>query len=95
MLSFTTAGHYRCTQSITFANANTAATEGLTLLSQDSSEVWEIDLSQLAEVDSATLAVLISWCRLAKQQSKTLKFSHTPDRLSALAQVSDVEELFA
>ena len=53
----------------------------------------EIDLAGVPEGDSAGLAVMIEWLRLAKQRNQQLKFKNVPDPIAALARISEVENL--
>jgi phospholipid transport system transporter-binding protein len=54
-----------------------------------------VDLANVTHSDSAGLALLIEWLRLAKQGDKKLKYRSLPAQLKALASISDVEELLA
>jgi phospholipid transport system transporter-binding protein len=53
----------------------------------------EIDLSDVPEGDSAGLALLIEWLRLAKQRQQTIHFKNVPEQIAALARISEVENL--
>lgn len=53
----------------------------------------DLDLSGVPEGDSAGLALLIEWLRLAKQQKQKLRFSNIPVQIAALARISEVETL--
>lgn len=53
----------------------------------------EIDLSNVPEGDSAGLALLIEWVRLAKQRQQTIQFKNVPEPIAALARISEVEKL--
>ena len=52
-----------------------------------------LDLSQVARSDSAGLALLVSWVRLARQQGKQLRFEQIPSQLLGMARVSGVDHL--
>lgn len=52
------------------------------------------DLSTVARCDSAGVALLIDWMRQAKSRQLAIKFENLPDQMKAIAQVSDLEELF-
>ena len=52
-----------------------------------------IDLAQVGRSDSAGLALLMSWLRLARQRGKRLCFRQVPSQLLGLARVSGVEHL--
>ena len=53
----------------------------------------EVDLGGVAESDSAGLALLIEWLRIARQGSKTIRFANVPAQIEALARISEVEDL--
>jgi phospholipid transport system transporter-binding protein len=53
----------------------------------------EIDLANVPEGDSAGLALLIEWLRLAKQRRQTIHFKNVPPQIAALARISEVENL--
>jgi phospholipid transport system transporter-binding protein len=53
----------------------------------------EIDLAGVPDGDSAGLALLIEWVRLAKQRQQTIHFNNVPPQIAALARISEVEAL--
>ena len=53
----------------------------------------DIDLGGVGESDSAGLALLIEWLRLARQGQKSLRFANVPAQIEALARISEVEDL--
>jgi phospholipid transport system transporter-binding protein len=50
-----------------------------------------IDFSQVKQSDSAGLALLIEWLKIAKQTNKSCKFKHLPQQLLTLAKLSGFE----
>jgi phospholipid transport system transporter-binding protein len=50
-----------------------------------SNPIWQVDLSAITRIDSAGLALLIKWQRLASQFQKQLVFINTHPQLRALA----------
>lgn len=73
---------------------------------QTASELWQgskrelngqtaitVDLSAVTEVDSAGLALLLEWVSWSRQQRFALRFTGFPDKLRALARLSEVESL--
>jgi phospholipid transport system transporter-binding protein len=54
-----------------------------------------IDLERVEAVDSAGVALLLSWKRRAAAEGKPLAFAHLPPSLASLAQLYGVEELLA
>jgi len=53
----------------------------------------ELDLASVAEADSAGLALLIEWMRIAKEAGRSIRFDNVPGQISALARISEVEDL--
>jgi phospholipid transport system transporter-binding protein len=53
----------------------------------------ELDLAEVPEGDSAGLALLIEWLRLAKQHNQQLRVRNVPDQIAALARISEVDKL--
>lgn len=52
---------------------------------------FEVDLSGVSQGDSAGLALLIEWQKLATRAGKTVRFTRVPAQLRALAQISEIE----
>jgi phospholipid transport system transporter-binding protein len=53
----------------------------------------DIDLAEVPEGDSAGLALLIEWLRLARRRQQTIHFKNVPAQIAALARISEVEGL--
>lgn len=53
----------------------------------------QIDLSGVMASDSAGLALLIEWLRGARERGQSMQFTQLPEQLSALARISEVEDL--
>jgi phospholipid transport system transporter-binding protein len=54
-----------------------------------------VDLSGVSSVDSAGLALLIEWLRLARQCNCAIRFAAVPDKLLAIAKLSGVDDIIA
>ncbi len=52
-----------------------------------------VDLGGVSESDSAGLALLLEWLRVARKRSQRLHFANLPKQVAALARISEVEEL--
>lgn len=52
----------------------------------------DVDLAGVSEADSAGLALLIEWMRLAKDGGAAIQFEHVPGQITALARISEVED---
>lgn len=53
----------------------------------------QVDLAGVTEADSAGLALLIEWMRMAKDTGSAIRFEHVPAQITALARISEVEAL--
>jgi phospholipid transport system transporter-binding protein len=54
-----------------------------------------VDFGRVTESDSAGLALLIEWMRIARRQGVKLHFENIPEQIAALARISEVEDLLA
>ena len=59
----------------------------------DLPERLTIDFSEIAAVDSAAVALLLEWRRLAQRLGKSLSFSNLPANLLALAELYGVADI--
>jgi phospholipid transport system transporter-binding protein len=53
----------------------------------------DVDLGGVGESDSAGLALLIEWLRIARQGGRAIRFANVPAQIEALARISEVEDL--
>ncbi|MDP3483585.1 MAG: STAS domain-containing protein [Sulfuricella sp.] len=82
--------NYRIQGRITMANANALLTEGLKLFVRDG---LVVDLSQLEEVDSSAVSLVLEWLREAQRNQRKLRFTNLPDNLKSLATLYGVLDL--
>ena len=59
----------------------------------DLPDALAIDLSEVSEVDSSAVALLLEWQRDAKRLGKHVTFVHLPENLASLAELYGVTEL--
>lgn len=52
-----------------------------------------IALADVERVDSAGLALLIQWMRMAREQGMEIRFRHVPAQLLAIAHASDLDHI--
>jgi phospholipid transport system transporter-binding protein len=52
-----------------------------------------LELAQVERVDSAGLALLIQWMRMARERQVDIRFRHLPAQLLAIARASDMEQI--
>jgi len=64
---------------------------GLALIPKGAS--CTIDLSRVAEADSAGLAVLVEWLATAKSRGTVIRYEGIPAQILAVARISDLESL--
>ncbi|HEV7856188.1 MAG TPA: STAS domain-containing protein [Herminiimonas sp.] len=76
--------------SLTFDNAKTALDAGLQAIADGQSV---IDFAGLTVVDSAAVATLLAWRRVAAARAMPLTFINLPDNLRSLIALYDVAEL--
>lgn len=97
MTSIVAAGPGRITVSgaLTFATAREARTAGLDAIAASQGSEILVDCGPVSESDSAGLAVLLDWLGAAQRRQVKLRFSNVPARLSSIAQISEIEDLFA
>jgi phospholipid transport system transporter-binding protein len=86
-------GRYAALGVLTFASARGASELGERLLKGADGAALEVDCAGVSASDSAGLAVLIDWLGTAKHAGVRLRYSHLPPGLTALASISEVEEL--
>lgn len=53
----------------------------------------DVDFSGVTRVDSAALALLLEWMRLARRQQREIVFRNLPQPMVAMARVSGLEDL--
>lgn len=87
------AGHLEVKGPLTFATARKARQQGLQLLDASASGEIEVDCSGVTASDSAGLMVLLDWLTAARNANRSLRFSHLPAPIRAVAQISDVVEI--
>ena len=78
---------------LTFASARRARELGLDAVGAAADGALVIDCQGITVSDSAGLAVLLDWLAAARAQGRSLRFTHLPQGLAALAQISEVNEL--
>ncbi|MCE5181385.1 MAG: STAS domain-containing protein [Betaproteobacteria bacterium] len=82
--------NYRIQGPITLDNARAMLAEGLKLFNRDG---LTVDLSQLEEVDSAAISLVLEWLRTAQRSGCKLGFINLPDNLKSLATLYGVLDL--
>jgi phospholipid transport system transporter-binding protein len=65
--------------------------ESRSIFTQGSETV--VDLLHVERIDSAGLALLIEWMRVARQRQLSLRFQNIPGRMWAIAEVCGLEQI--
>lgn len=81
---------FRIQGRITIDNAHAVLAEGLKHFDRDGVVV---DLSQVEEVDSSAVSLVLEWLREAQRNKRKLSFINLPDNLKSLATLYGVLDL--
>jgi phospholipid transport system transporter-binding protein len=80
---------------LTFRTASRASLAGEEAITGTTAQTIEVDCRKVTGADSAGLAVLIDWVATARRAGRALHFSHLPAEILAVAEISEIEKLFA
>ena len=86
-------GSLRAQGPLNFASARRACALGVQALTQTADGRLEVDCSGITVSDSAGLAVLLEWLAVARRARRSLRYTHLPEGLAALARSREVREL--
>jgi len=75
---------------MTFSTANQLLADSRAYFASQSELL--IDLTKVAQADSAGVALLVEWLRIAKCQQVALHFRNIPTQMWAIIEVSGLEE---
>ena len=75
---------------LTLASVTAALHEGNAAIGQG---VRSVDLSEVGELDSSALALLLAWLREAKRLNRDLSFANPPQGLTTIARLYGVADL--
>jgi phospholipid transport system transporter-binding protein len=75
---------------VTLANVAALLEEGRRHLAEG---VQTVDLAEVSEMDSALLALLLTWLRDARLQGRSLGFANLPQSLRTIARLYGVNDL--
>lgn len=77
---------------LTFATVTRLLEQSRPLLQQ--AKGWlVVELAGVGRVDSAGLALLIQWMRMAQEQGVDILFRHVPPQLLEIARASDLDQI--
>ena len=89
-LSTVSSGHYLIDGEMSFATVEQLLKDSHPFFATESSLLF--DLSGVQHADSAGVALLVEWLRLAKQKQRQLHFRNIPAQMLAIIEVSDLEQ---
>jgi phospholipid transport system transporter-binding protein len=75
---------------LTLATVAAVLREGSAVIGQG---VGTVDLSEVGELDSSALALMLAWLREAKRQKRELQFANLPQGLTTIARLYGVADL--
>lgn len=76
-----------------FSTARIAHEAGIAFFMRGGPAQWTIDCSGLTDANSAALAVLLDWLAHQHRAGGHLRFEGIPERVRAIAEISEVEDL--
>jgi len=85
-------GRFKVSGELTFATVTGVLGQSRALFNQ-ANEPIEIELGDVERFDSAGLALLIEWMRMASAQGKVIRFFKLPEQMMAIAAASDLESI--
>ena len=86
-------GRYKLDGDVSFATAESVLRASRDMFTGQSDV--EVDLSAVRKTDSAGLALLLEWISLAQQSGTDIRFNGIPEKIHAIAQTAEIEELLA
>ena len=86
-------GRYRLSGELGFSTVDALLKTSVKQFSSQSETSISVDLGQVKHTDSAGLALLIEWLKLAARFNKTLSYCNLPKQLISMAQAMGLDEL--
>ncbi|MET0293051.1 MAG: STAS domain-containing protein [Steroidobacteraceae bacterium] len=87
------AGRVAVRGALTFSTVSESASKATAPWASAGGSEVEVDLQGVDRVDSAGLALLVGWLASAREQGVTLRYTGIPERLLAIARISEVDDL--
>jgi phospholipid transport system transporter-binding protein len=84
--------HYALSGELTMKNVPKVALKTASVIGAMNGEV-SVDLSGITRADSAGLALLIDWLRIARRAKVSLRFEKLPEQLTQIAEVCDLHSI--
>ena len=86
-------GHFAISGELGFDTVNGLLQQSRDTLFADASARLELELGGVTRVDSAGLALLIEWMRMARSGNQAIYFHNLPEQLLAIARAGEVDSL--
>lgn len=86
-------GHYAVSGELGFKTVSHLLEQSLDTLFDDAPAQLDMDLASVTRVDSAGLALLLQWMRLARQHDTSILFHNLPPQLLAIARTGELDTL--
>lgn len=87
-------GRYRLTGDLTFDTVSRVLDQSEDLF-QGEDQRLELDLADVNRADSAGLALLMEWTRLARRRSVDIQFVNVPEQMAAVAKLTGLDTVLA
>ncbi|MDH5784570.1 MAG: STAS domain-containing protein [Chromatiales bacterium] len=84
-------GRYAISGEMSFDTVTALLNESRSTLFAAPSESLEVDLGAVSRADSAGLALLVQWVRMASEQHRSIRFAHLPPQLLAIAHAGELD----
>ncbi len=79
---------------LTIETVNDIWQQGCEKIRQSAGSPMIVDLSKVSHCDSAGVAMIIDWLRVAKKNNKQLILKNLPEQMRAIVEVSGLSKLF-
>ncbi len=86
-------GHFQISGELSFDTVNALLAESRNTIFAQSIPLFDLDLSAVSRADSAGLALLIQWMRMAQANNSEIRFHNLPPQLLAIAHAGELEAL--
>jgi phospholipid transport system transporter-binding protein len=86
-------GHFQVSGELSFDTVNALLAESQSTIFAQSTPLFELDLGAVRRADSAGLALLIQWMRMAHAKNCEIRFHNLPQQLLAIARAGELEPL--
>lgn len=86
-------GRFHISGELSFNTVNAVLTQSETTIFAHPATRLDLDLGDVTRADSAGLALLIQWMRMARAASCEIRFHHLPEQLLAIARAGELDGL--